>query len=109
MLKIKDDVDLNIFIEKYDFKPVYDTDTGKLTELYRINGRYFGEKEKRRKSTTITKEQNLKNTTTKDFWQILLPKRIFTNYNTEGWRMNLDNEDYEILFDLIQDGLVEKI
>lgn len=36
MLKIKDNVDLNIFIEKYNFKPRYDIDTGKLIELYRM-------------------------------------------------------------------------
>lgn len=36
MLKIKDNVDLNIFIKEYDFKPEYDKDTGQLIELYRI-------------------------------------------------------------------------
>jgi len=61
MLKIKDDVDLNIFIEKYDFKPEYDKDTGELIELYRIGGYYLGERTKRRKSVTITKDQNYRN------------------------------------------------
>ena len=49
MLKIKDDVDLNIFIKEYDFKPEYDKNTGELIELYRINGYYLGERERRRK------------------------------------------------------------
>ena len=58
MLKIKDDVDLNIFIKEYDFKPEYDKNTGELIELYRINGYYLGERERRRKSATISKEEN---------------------------------------------------
>ena len=48
MLKIKDNVDLNILIEKYGFKPRYDVDTGEIIELYRINGHYSDEKELRR-------------------------------------------------------------
>ena len=48
MLKIKDNVDLNILIEKYGFKPRYDVDTGEIIELYRINGHYGGEEGKKR-------------------------------------------------------------
>jgi hypothetical protein len=46
MLKIKDDVDLDIFIKEYDFKPEYDKETGKLLELYRIGGYYLGENQR---------------------------------------------------------------
>lgn len=44
MPKIKDNVDLQIFIDKYDFKAEYDKDTGKIIELYRIQGFYIRER-----------------------------------------------------------------
>lgn len=113
MLKVKEGVDINILIEKYDFKPVYSQETGELIELYRIQGRYMGEEERRRKSTTITLQQNLDNQYLggrfKDFWQIFLPSRKFTNYNPNGnCYLTLDKDDYEILYDLITAGIVVK-
>lgn len=113
MLKVKKDVDLNILIEKYDFKPKYNPETGELVELYRIQGRYIGETERRRKSATITWQQNFDNQHLggrfKDFWQIFLPSRRFTNYNPASNRcLTLDNDDYEILYDLITAGIVVK-
>lgn len=51
-------IDLNIFIEQYGFKPEFNKETGELIELYRINGFYLGERTRRRKSTTISKQQN---------------------------------------------------
>lgn len=107
MLKIKDEVDLSIFIEKYNFKPRYDMDTGKLIELYRINGHYAGEKEKRRQTATITLKENFENAKTKRNWlSIVAGSREIC---PEFYQLSLDTEDYEILYDLIQADLVEKV
>ena len=115
MLKVKDGIDLNIFIEKYGFKPEYDKDTGKLIELYRIEGYYLGEKEKRRKSATITKEENWsferKGRKFKEYWFINPFTKIFTNYksNANCMILSLDTDYYEILYDLIKADLIEKV
>ena len=116
MLKIKDDVDLDIFIKEYGFKPEYDKETGKLIELYRIQGFYLGERTRRRKSTTITKEQNENNLWKyhgdfKNYWLIEPITRIFRNYKAYAncKLLNLDEDDYEILYDLIKADLVEKV
>lgn len=107
MLKIKDNVDMNIFIEKYDFKPRYCPDTGKLIELYRINGRYFGETKKRRQTTTITMEQNYNRKVPKRNWFSIFVKT--KEIHPEFYGLKLDDEDYEILYDLIKADLVEKV
>jgi len=116
MLKIKDDVDLQIFIDKYGFKAEYDKDTGELIELYRIQGFYIGEHTRRRKSTTITKKQNEDNLWKynrdfKNYWYINPFTRLFKNYKAYAncHLLSLDEDDYEILYDLIQEGLVEKV
>ncbi len=115
MLKIKDDVDLNIFIKEYDFKPEYDKNTGELIELYRINGYYLGERERRRKSATISKEENWNynklHRDFKEYWFIKPFSRILQAYksNANCMVLRLDIDDYEILYDLIQAGLVEKV
>lgn len=115
MLKIKDDVDMSIFVEKYGFKPEYDINTGELKELYRINGYYWGGNKKERKTTTISKEQNKSGKFNKEgrfkaFWNIFVEDRKFTNFTPSGnYYLSLDDEDYEILYDLIQAGLVEKV
>ena len=116
MLKIKDDVDLQIFIDKYDFKAEYDKDTGELKELYRINGYYLGEWEKRRrKSATITKEENFsywnKHRDFKEYWFIKPISRVLEAYKASAncRVLSLDIDDYEILYDLIQADLVEKV
>lgn len=70
--------------------------------MYRINGHYLGEPEKRRRSTsiTITKDKNrFSNLTFKNFWNIFSWKREIRPFT---YRLNLDSEDYEILYDLIQ-------
>ena len=107
MLKIKDEVDLSIFIEKYNFKPRYDMDTGKLIELYRINGHYAGEKEKRRQTATITLKENFMNKKSKHNWLSIIAcsKEICPEF----YQLSLDTEDYEILYDLIKADLVEKV
>ena len=116
MLKIKDDVDLQIFIDKYDFKAEYDKDTGELKELYRINGYYLGEWEKRRrKSATITKKENFsywdKHRDFKEYWFIKPISRFFKAYKASAncRVLSLDIDDYEILYDLIKADLVEKV
>ena len=115
MLKIRDDVDLNIFIEKYGFKPEYNVNTGELQELYRIEGHYFGENQKERKTTTITKQENKSGKFNKEerfkaYWFINVRKKTFKDYTPGGnYYLSLDDEDYEILYDLIQAGLVEKV
>lgn len=116
MLKIKDNVDLNIFVEKYGFKPEYDKETGELIELYRINGFYLGERTRRRKSTTITKQQNEDNLWKyrgdfKNYWYIKPFARLFSNYKAYANcnLLRLDEDDYELLYDLIKAGLIEKV
>lgn len=116
MLKIKDNVDLNIFIEQYDFKPEYDKNTGELIELYRIHGYYLGERDKRRrKSATITKEENYDynrhGRDFKEYWFINPFSRIFKAYKSSAncRLLSLDIDDYEILYDLIKADLVEKV
>lgn len=108
MLKIKDNVDLKE-LEKFEFRAEYDKDTGKLVEMYRINGHYAGEREKRRKSTsiTITKDENRYNFTNfKNFWNIFSSHREIEPFT---YRLNLDSEDFDILYDLIKADLVEKV
>lgn len=109
-------IDLITFVEQYGFKPEYDKDTGELIELYRINGFYLGERTRRRKSTTITKQQNHDNCwkyngDMKNYWFIDIASRIFRLKKHYGncHILNLDEDDYEILYDLIQAGLVEKV
>ena len=109
-------IDLNIFIEQYGFKPEYDKETGELIELYRINGFYLGERTRRRKSTTISKQQNNDNCwkykgDMKNYWFIEPVSRLFKCKKHYGncCILSLDDDDYEILYDLIQAGLVEKV
>lgn len=116
MLKIKDNVDLKVFIDEYGFKPEYDKDTGEIIELYRIRGFYLGERTRRRKSATITKQQNHDNVwkyngNFKNYWYINPFTRLFNNYKAYAncQLLSLDEDDYELLYDLIQAGLVEKV
>lgn len=76
--------------------------------MYRINGHYVGEKEKRRKTTkiTITKDENrFGNLGFKNFWNIFSWNREIKPFT---YKLNLDSEDFEVLYDLIQAGLVIK-
>lgn len=109
-------IDLNIFINQYGFKPEYDKETGELIELYRINGFYLGENTRRRKSTIITKQQNNDNCwkyngDLKNYWFIDIISKLFKCKKFCGncHILSLDEDDYEILYDLIQAGLVEKV
>lgn len=106
MLKIKDGVDLIELAQKYNFTVEYDSTTGEIKELYRINGHYLGESEKNRLTTVIRKEMfkfddPRKNT----MWKIFKQKRELV----AGFSLRSDHQDLDLLFDLIQDGLVEKV
>ena len=103
-------------MDKYDFKAEYDKDTGELIELYRIKGFYLGESTRRRISTTITKEQNHENVWRyngdfKNYWFINPFTRLFKNHKAYANcnLLHLDEDDYELLYDLIKEDLVEKV
>lgn len=108
MLKIKDDVDLKE-LEKFEFKPKYDEDTGELHEYFSINREEtacngflgIGVKEK-----IETKKLKLRHTFKRDKFGIPRVK--------EGKVWIVDNyryycTDLDKLYDLIQAGLVEKV
>lgn len=104
-LYIKQDFNIKE-LEKFGFKPIYDENTGELEEMYRINRYYVGEKEKRRKTTTITKDENrFGNNDFKNFWNIFKRHRVIKPFT---YHLNLDVEDYEILYDLIKADIVIK-
>ena len=98
MLKIKDDVDLKE-LEKFGFKPKYDENTGELKEYYKE----FVDDDIRH----YTKE-------TIKFY-IKKEKRFFkTYYSCCGGTWDIFNSKYgyeiiDILYDLIQADLVEKV
>ena len=97
MLKIKDDVNMED-LKKFGFKPRYNSDTGELEEMYRIRGD--------REGTTIKYEDNFNGKYKhRDFFHILNRDRSIYRH---GY-VKLTSEDYEILYDLIQAGLVEKV
>lgn len=83
--------------------------------MYRIQGFYIGEGTRRRKSTTITKEQNLENVWKyngkfKNYWYINPFKKIFRRHKESAncYLLHLDEDDYELLYDLIKADLVVK-
>ena len=108
MLKIKDNVDLKELAQKYNFTIEYDINTGEIKELYRINGHYLGEKgdQKRRVTTVIKKEDFEWNSTKREtVWSIFKNNREVV----AGFFLNSDKQDLDLLFDLIEAGLVEKV
>ena len=96
--KTGEKIDLNIFIEQYGFKPEYDKETGELIELYRIRGD--------KKGTTINFDDNFNGKHKyRNFWTIFTWNKRISNH---GY-MKLTDDDYEILYDLILAGLIEKV
>lgn len=96
MLKIKDGVDLKE-LEKFGFKPKYNEDTGKVYEYYRIIGD--------RKGTTIKYNDNFNGKYKyRNFWTIFTWNRQITNH---GY-IKLSDDDYEVLYDLIQARISRK-
>lgn len=108
MLKIKDDVDLKE-LEKFGFKPKYSEDTGELNEYFYVNTKetscsyFLGINIKKEK---ITKKARIRFTFKRDKYGLPKVKEkkvwVIDNYK-------YTYTDYNILYDLIQAGLVEKI
>ena len=97
MLKIKDDVDLKE-LEKFGFKPIYNKDTGKIEEYYRIRGD--------KKGTTISFDDNFnRKHEYRNFWTIFTWNKRISNH---GY-IKLTDDDYEILYDLIQARISKKV
>jgi len=99
MLKINPKIDINNvkLFEKYGFRPKYSETTGEITEYYRISGD--------RKGATITLEENWSaKRKWKNFWHI----ETFTRRISDHGYIELTTDDYEILYDLIKDGIVVK-
>lgn len=100
MLKIKDNVDLKE-LEKFGFVPKYSETTGELVEMRR---------------TVQVRNRNYKHTGATVVKQVTKqPKNFWTIFKRSGriepylYLLNLETIDYEILYDLIQAGLVEKV
>ena len=91
MLKIRDDVDLKE-LEKFGFKPKYDVNTGEIEayEKQQSKHEWLG------LSVRVT--------------DMIRTFRIFKKTKKE-WRINPYNQyfDVDLLFDLIQADLVEKV
>ena len=84
-------------LEKFGFKARYNEDTGKVSEYYRIKGD--------KKGTTIKYDDNFNGKHKyRNFWIVLRSRRIISH----GY-VKLTDDDYEVLYDLIQAGLVEKV
>ena len=102
MLKIKDSVNLKE-LEKFGFKPKYSEENGELVEYFFVNNtetsisKFLG-------ISIIKKDTSLRNK--KDYRGIPLVNEskiwIIDNYNYQS-------TDFDILYDLIQAGSVEKV
>lgn len=109
MLKIKDNVDLKE-LEKIGFKPKYDEDTGELNGYFFINrketGLPRGWEINIRKVETKTRKLRIRHTFKRNEFGVPDIKEnkiwIIDNYN-------YNFTDFDILYDLIQAGLVEKV
>ena len=108
MLKIIDEVDIKE-LEKFGFKPKYSEDTGELNEYFYVNTKetgcynFLGINIKKE---TIKKRARIRFIFKKDKYGVPMVKEnkvwIIDNYKYTC-------TDYDILYDLIQAGLVEKI
>lgn len=108
MLKLKDNVDLKE-LEKFGFKPHYDSDTGEISYMYLFKYRqgYF-EKRFAQYEIRVGRHWFSCEKTGK-----LFAKRVLKKCNAFKFIMASDWTDYSMfydtLFDLIQAGLVEKV
>lgn len=93
MLKIKDNIDIEEVAQVFGFKPKYDEDTGEAIAYEKIHPL-------KDRGVIIKKEQEKK--------RIKISRRRDTDEKV--WRINpyYSYFDIDTLFDLIQDGLVEK-
>lgn len=98
MLKIKDEVDLKE-LEKFGFKPKYDEDTGELKEYYK---EYVEQERVQKYGETI------------QFYIEKKRKFLKNYYSCKGGTWDTFNarfgyEVIDLIYDLIQAGLVEKV
>ena len=101
MLKIKDNVDLKE-LEKFGFKPHYRMKNEETGEVY-IDYFYSTKYEARFGYIRLRPKRKI-------LW-LWLPSRIFENH-IKSTGIIIENEDYldaDLLYDLIQAGLVEKV
>ena len=101
MLKIKDNVDLKE-LEKYGFNFKYDCDTGEITEIYKYTGSdlgRYGLHFKKAKPNIISMFFSRK-------YQCWI---VDTNILWFHRNYDVYEFDFDILYDLIKDGLVEKV
>ena len=104
MLKIKDSVDLKE-LEKYGFKPLYNQHTGDLQEMYYVFTTFDDEKICVKKRN---KESEAKDFLFKHKWDF--SKKKYVGYYLYAFVEKGYVEEYaHILYDLIKDGLVEKV
>ena len=105
MLKIKDDVNLKELLEKYGFKPKYDEDTGELKLLKKaiLNDTENEMLVLKVESLEYWRDENdfFNNRKRNPFYKVIY---VDGNLSFENGKMFMD-----ILYDLIQAGLVEKV
>lgn len=107
MLKVKDNVDIKE-LEKFGFKPKYSEDTGELVEYFYVNVDNFGFTKgiKVKKKTQKPNRLRIRFTFKKNKLGVPLVKE------SKVWKVDAENYydiDFDILFDLIQAGLIEKV
>ena len=101
MLKIKDNVDLKE-LEKYGLKPYYKMKDNEKGEVY-IDFYYSSKHEPRWGYIRLKPVRKI--------LCLWFPTKIFEN-NLKASRLIIKDEDYldmDLLYDLIKDGLVEKV
>ena len=104
MLKVKDSVDLKE-LEKYGLKPKYDENTGEISNYYSEKNLKFGSISDKGLRFTKTKRKLgfIKNVRT----EFLFDEEII--YVRKGVDTYSCYCDFDLLYDLIKDGLVEKV
>ena len=111
MLKIKDSVDLKE-LEKIGFKPKYSEENGELVEYFFVNNKetsiskFLGISIIKKDTSLRNKKIRIRKAFKKDYRGLPLINEskiwIIDNYNYQC-------TDFDILYDLIQAGLVEKV
>lgn len=111
MLKIKDSVNLKE-LEKFGFKPKYSEENGQLVEYFFVNNKetsipkFLGISIIKRNVGVKNKKIKIRKRFKKDYRGVPLVNEskiwIIDNYNYQC-------TDFDILYDLIQAGLVEKV
>ena len=111
MLKIKDSVDLKE-LEKFGFKPKYSEENGQLIEYFFVNNKetsismFLGIQIVKKNVGLKERKLRIRKTFKRDYRGVPLVKKgkIWAIDN-----FNYQYTDFDILYDLIQAGLVEKV